>query len=253
MDASTAASLLADPIQVVGMKFYFDPLTKEYGRAHGINVVEFYGLGRAGVLGDVDTQTVVDAFTFFDPSLIDYFWTQAKTKADPVAAAASHVEAAYAFADRTFVDVDRELLTRFSDAARRVSESLPYGQCALVDGYRQYPWPSDPVHGAYLGAIVLRELRGGLHIVAVHDTQLDVVAACYIQGPEVFALHGYKEADTPEVSDDLRAQKVKAEELTNAAMASALEVLSDDQRVALVEGANAMFAALSDPSDSLAR
>ncbi len=253
MDANETATLLADPIQVVGMKFYFDPLTKEHGRAHGINVVEFYGLGRAGVLGDVDTQTVVDAFTFFDPSLIDYFWTQAKTKADPVAVAASHVEAAYAFADRTFADLDRELLSRFSDAARQVSEALPYGVCALVDGYRQYSWPADPVHGAYLGAIMLRELRGGLHIVAVRDTNLDVVAACYIQGPEVFALHGYKDTDVPEVSDDLRAQKVKAEELTNAAMASALDVLSDDQRVALVEGAKAMFAALSDPDDSLAR
>ncbi len=253
MDPTETANLLADPIQVVGMKFYFDPLTKELGRAHGINVVEFYGLGRAGVLGDVDTQTVIDAFTFFDPSLIDYFWTQAKTKADPVAVAASHVEAAYAFADRTFSDLDTDLLARFSDAARRVSEALPYGQCALFDGYRQYPWPNDPVHGAYLGSIMLRELRGGFHIVAVRDANLDVVAACYIQGPEVFALHGYKETDVPEVSDDLRAQKIEAEELTNAAMASALDVLSDDQRVALVEGANAMFAALSDPSDALAR
>ncbi|MGC2486564.1 MAG: hypothetical protein WA359_10020 [Acidimicrobiales bacterium] len=252
MDASETATLLADPIQVLGMKFYFDPLTKEHGRAHGINVVEFYGLGRAGVLGDVDTQTVVDAFTFFDPSLIDYFWTQAKVKADPATVAASHVEAAYAFADRTFADLDTDLLARFSGAARLVSEALPYGVCALVDGYRQYPWPSDPIHGAYLGVILLRELRGGLHIVAVRDTHLDVVAACYLQGPEVFALHGYKETDVPDVSDDLRAQKTQAEELTNAAMASALDVLSDEQRVALVEGANAMFAALRDP-DPLAR
>ncbi|MGC2167977.1 MAG: hypothetical protein WA580_02625 [Acidimicrobiales bacterium] len=253
MDASETATLLADPIQVLGMKFYFDPLTKEHGREHGINVVEFYGLGRAGVLGDVDTQTVIDAFTFFDRSLIDYFWTQAKVKADPVAVAAAHVGAAYAFADKTFGDLDRELLARFSDAARRVSEALDYGVCALVDGYRQYPWPSDPVHGAYLGAIMLRELRGGLHIVAVHDANLDVVAACYLQGPEVFALHGYKETDVPEVSDDLRAQKARAEELTNAAMARALEVLSDEQRLDLVQGANAMFGALSDPTDPLAR
>src|SRR5580658_5626199 len=151
MNNEELATVLADPIQVLGMSFYFDELTKARGKEQGINVVEFYGLGRAGVLGDVDTSTVIDAFTFFDPSLIDYFWTQAKTKADPVAVAAAHVEAAYAFADRTFSDLDRELLARFSDAARRVSEALPYDVCALVDGYRQYPWPSDPVHGAYLG------------------------------------------------------------------------------------------------------
>ncbi|HTT60085.1 MAG TPA: hypothetical protein VMF33_08570 [Acidimicrobiales bacterium] len=253
MDATDTATQLADPIQVVGMKFYFDPLTKQRGREHGINVVEFYGLGRAGVLGDVETQSVIDAFTFFDPSLIDYFWTQAKAKADPVVVAASHVQAAYAFADRTFGHLDRDLLARFSDAARRVSDALPYGRCALVDGYRQYPWPEDPVHGAYLGAIMLREMRGGLHIVAVRDAHLDVVAACFLQGPEVFALHGYKETDAPEVTDALRAQKAHAEELTNAAMASALEVLSDEERLALVEGANAMFGALGDQSDLLAR
>jgi hypothetical protein len=64
MNSDELATVLADPIQVLGMSFYFDELTKVRGREHGINVVEFYGLGRAGVLGDVETSTVVDAFTF---------------------------------------------------------------------------------------------------------------------------------------------------------------------------------------------
>jgi hypothetical protein len=116
-----------------------------------------------------------------------------------------------------------------------------------VDGYRQFPAPSDPVHGAYLGAILLRELRGGLHIRAVKDAELDIVAACYLQGPEVFALHGYKEDDAPVVTDELRAKKLRAEELTNAAMASAFAVLRDEQRASLAEGAAKMFEALSEP------
>jgi len=69
------------------------------------------------VLGDVDTSTVVDAFTFFDPSLIDYFWTSAKTKADPVATASAHLNAAYEFADRTFGGVD--VVCLHSSATRR--------------------------------------------------------------------------------------------------------------------------------------
>jgi hypothetical protein len=73
------------------------------------------------------------------------------------------------------------------------------------------------------------------------------VAACYLQGPEVFALHGYKEDDAPVVTEELREKKRRAEELTNAAVAAALAVLSDEQRASLVEGAIAMFGALSDP------
>jgi hypothetical protein len=241
------ASALADPVQVLGMSFYFDELTKVRGREQGINVVEFYGLGRAGVLGDVETSTVVDAFTFFDPTLIDYFWTSAKTKADPVVVASAHLKAAFEFADRTFGGVDAGLLALFSDAARQVIAAQPLGVCLLVDGYRQFPAPSDPIHGAYLGTILLRELRGGLHIRAIQDADLDIVAACYLQGPEIFALHGYKEDQTPVITEDLRQKKLRAEELTNAAMASAFAVLSDEQRASLAEGAAKMFEALSDP------
>lgn len=247
MDNDELASVLADPIQVLGMSFYFDELTKAKGKEHGINVVEFYGLGRAGVLGNVETSTVVDAFTFFDPSLIDYFWTSAKTKADPVIVARAHLDAAYEFADRTFGAVDAGLLERFGDATRQVIDAQPWGICLLVDGYRQFPWPSDPVHAAYLGTILLRELRGGLHIRAVRDAQLDIVAACYLQGPEVFALHGYKEDAAPEVTDELREKKRRAEEMTSEAMAAAFSVVSDGQRAALAEGAAKMFDALASP------
>jgi hypothetical protein len=247
MNTLELSSLTADPIQVLGMSFYFDALTKEKGREHGINVVEFYGLGRGGVLGDVDTSVVADVFTFFDPSFIDSVWTIAKAKADPVAVAASHVDAAYAFADRTFGAIDSTVLANFAAAARKVAEAEPRGVCPLVDGYLQYPAPSDPVHAAYLGTILLRELRGGVHIHAVNDVGLDPMVACYLQDPLLFALHGYKEDATPEVTDDLEAKKRQAEELTGEAVASCFDVLSDEEREALAVGTTSMFDALQNP------
>jgi hypothetical protein len=60
-------------------------------------------------------------------------------------------------------------------------------------------------------------------------------------------LHGYKEGETPVVTDELRDKKRRAEELTDAAVASAFAVLSDAQRESLATGTTAMFAALSDP------
>ena len=65
------AQRLARPIGALGAAFYFDPGTVEAAAALGINVYEFYGLGRGGVLGDVDVAMVQDAFHFFHPRTID--------------------------------------------------------------------------------------------------------------------------------------------------------------------------------------
>jgi hypothetical protein len=246
MDTDELSTLTADPIQLLGMSFYFDPLTKDQGREHGLNVYEFYGLGRGGVMGDVDTQRVIEAFTFFDPGTIDFLWTQAKTKADPVATASAHVEAAYAFADRTFGGIDTAVLAAFAAAARKVAEAGPRDECPLVDGYLQFT-PTDPVHAAYLGTILLRELRGGLHIYAVNEVDLDPVAACYLQNTTVFALHGYPETAAPKVTSELEAKKVRAEEITSEMIAVRFDVLSDEEREALAAGTRAMADALEHP------
>ncbi len=247
MNALELAEVTADPIQALGMSFYFDPLTRERAKELGINVYEFYGLGRGGALGDVDTQVVLEAFAFFHPSVIDFLWTNAKVKADPVAMAARHLEAAYAFADRTFGAVDTALLASFARCAREVVDAQPSGVCPLVDGYKQAPTPGDPVHAAYLGTIFLRELRGGLHIRAVADVELDPVAACYLQDPAVFALHGYPEEDAPAVTEELEIKKFHAEELTNAAMAKCFDALSEVERDEVADATMKMYAALDDP------
>jgi hypothetical protein len=247
MNADELATLTAAPIQTLGMSFYFDPLTGERAKEHGLNVFEFYGLGRAGTMGDVDTPTVFEAFTFFNQSTIDFLWTQAKSKADPVAMAAEYVLAAYAFADRTFGAVDLTVMANFASAARKVVDAQPRGLCPLVDGYKGVAAPANPVHAAYLGTIFLRELRGGLHILAVSEVGLSPLVACYLQDPAVFTLHGYQADEAPAVTSDLEAKKERAEELTSAAMENCFDVLSDVEREALAAGTRAMFDALQDP------
>jgi hypothetical protein len=247
MDADELSALTADPMQVLGMSFYFDPLTRATGKELGLNVYEFYGLGRAGTLGDVDTTTVQDVFYFFDPSIIDFVWTSAKTKANPVEVASEHVRAAYAFAERTFGGVELAALSDFAIAVRHMVERQERGVSPLVDGYLAVPAPSDPVHAAYLATIFLRELRGGLHIHATREVGLDPLVACFLQDPAVFALHGYKEEDAPTVTEEMTKQKERAEELTSAAMAKSFAVLSDDERRAIARATPLMFDALEHP------
>jgi hypothetical protein len=247
MNTDELSTITADPIQTLGMSFYFDPLTGVKGKGHGLNIFEYYGLGRAGTLGSPDVDTVFDVFAFFNRPTVEFLWEHAKTKADPIEIAEDYVQAAYEFADRTFGGIDVNVLQAFGAAARKVADASPVGQSPLVDGYRKFPAPANPVHAAYLGTILLRELRGGVHVHAVRDAGLTTVEACYLQDPSVFGLHGYTEDQTPTVTPELEAKKVYAEELTSAMIEKCFEVLSDTEREALAEGTRQMFAALASP------
>ncbi|HUZ40451.1 MAG TPA: hypothetical protein VMU68_03545 [Acidimicrobiales bacterium] len=247
MNSWELAELTADALQVLGMSFYFDPLTGARAKENGLNIYEYYGVGRGGTLGNVDTEVIIEAFTFFHPRVIERLWTSPQQRVDPVAVAADYVRSAYEFADRTFGAVDVQVLSDFAAAAHKVAAAVESGRHHLVDGYKQYKVPDNPLHAAYLGCILMRELRGCMHIDAVDEVGLSAVEACYLQDPMIFTLHGYVEDETPSVTPETAAKKVRAEELTSAKMAECFDVLSDDERRHFADGSLAMFAALKEP------
>jgi hypothetical protein len=247
VNATELARQISEPIQTLGLSYYFVPETAALAEARGLNVFQFYGLGRAGVMGEPDEQAVFEAFTFFSPSAINILWTQALEKGEPASTAVAHLEAAWAFADRTFGAVPSAALRGVADAAFAVAASVTPGHHALFDGYARFARPQNVVHAAYQGTILLRELRGGVHIDAIHEVDLPAPAATYLQDQAMFKLHGYKESDVPEVTDELRDKKARAEALTDEKMAAHLEVLSNDQREALAAGCALMVAALAEP------
>src|ERR1700689_2749438 len=245
MNSLELADVTADPIQILGMSFYFDPVTRERGKESGLNSFEYYGLGRGGTLGNVDLDVVIDAFTFFHPRTLERMW--AREKADPATVAADYVQAAYVFADRTFGAIDEPVLRDFAAAAHKVAAAAEHGHHQLVDGYRQYAVPGNPVHAASLGCILMRELRGCVHIDAVNEVGLSAVEACYLKAPRIFTLHGNAADEPPEATPESPAKKVRAEELTSELMAACFSILSDNERQYLADGALAMFAALKAP------
>ncbi len=225
MDALELARFLAAPIQTIGAAFYFDPGTRDHAHALGLNAFEFYGLGRAGVMGDVEPARVLEVFAFFSPSAIEAIYGAPRARRAPLATARDYLEAAYAFAERTFGALGRDALELVGAGARRVAEGARAGEAPLVDGYLAIADPVEPLHRAYLGAILLRELRGGVHLGAVRALGLTPAAATYLEGPDAFALHGFGDDDVPEVTDELRATKVAAEARTDERMAELLGVL----------------------------
>ncbi len=243
MNSLDTANTIAVPLGHVGLGYYGAPSTVARAAELGLDWVGFYGLGRGGVLGNVDSAAVHEAFVFFHRNAVDFLWNAHKDKADPVTTAAAHIEAAYAYADSVFADMDADLLQNFADAVQKVVGAVPSGQYSLFDGYHQYAVPTLPVHAAYLGAILMRELRGGIHIQSVASVDLSPAAACYLEDANLFAMHGYGPDDIPVDVATAEVKKAAAEELTTKAMTAYLEVLTDLERSALAGGATAMFAA----------
>ncbi len=247
MNSSELETTVAGPIQLIGMSYYFDPQTAAHGQEHGLNMFEFYGIGRAGVLGDPSVADIQDAFWFFHERAITGLWTSARAKIEPVTGANEHLQAAFNYADRVFANIDEATLRAFADAAHKVIAGVPSGLYALVDGYRNFPVPSNATHAAYLGSILLRELRGGVHIHATREFSIAPNEACFIANETIFKLHGYNDDDTPERTHDLESRMANAEGLTTTMMASYLDVLSDDECSALATGVAAMNSAIANP------
>jgi Helix-turn-helix family len=247
VDADELTKRTAESLQLVGSSFYFDPGTVARGEALGLNAYEFYGLGRAGVMGDVEPDEVVGAFHFFHPKAIHFIYQKARAKAAAVSTARHYVEAAYDFAGRAFAGVPVSTLADFATASRAVVDGVAPGRYALFDGYRGVASSPDPVSAAYLGAIQLRELRGGVHIAAVRAVDLGPAEACLLQDVSVFALHGYADGDAAAPTAALAAKKREAERLTDHEMAACYSVIGGVQRQHVADGAAAMLDALQSP------
>ena len=250
MNTTELEASVAGPIQLIGMSYYFDPATAAHGQQHGLNMFEFYGIGRAGVLGDPSVEDIQDAFWFFHERAISGLWSSARAKVEPVTGANEHLQAAFNYADRVFAGIAESTLRAFADAAHKVIDAVPSGQYALVDGYRNFPVPTNATHAAYLGSILLRELRGGVHIHATREFSIAPNEACFIANETIFKLHGYNDDDTPERTADLESRMAQAEALTTETMANYLDVLSDTERTALADGVAAMNAAVTNPPEA---
>jgi hypothetical protein len=248
MDARTLAETLADPIGTVGMSFYFSPQAITVGETIELDVVTFYAAGRGGVLGDIEVDEVDETFYFFNPGLVASMMTKARSTTERSAAVAAHLAAADAFAHATFGGIAPEVLSAFDDAAAALFATTPRGVWPLVDGYLACAVPTDLTNRAYFYAVVLRELRGGVHTDAVKAAGLSAAAACQLdRGGAYFGLHGYGDEHRVDETPELVAARAAAEDATSAGMAELLGVLDDDQRNALAEGATALFGALSSP------
>ena len=224
----------------IGQAFYFHPDTLTRGKEAGLDGFRFYVLGRGGVLGDVEPEVVHAAFGYFHTSLIDRIWTSAKERVAPRDAARLYLGCAHDLGRAKFSDI--EGIGGFVDAAATIIGAIEGASLPLFAGIRAEPVPSDAPAAAMHQAMVLRELRGSVHLLALTACGVSTPVAHAIRRPGDVAMFGYDEP--PEVTDDDRANWHRAEELTDELLVPAYSKLTEEQAHALVNGTGQMAHAL---------
>lgn len=232
----------AGKIGDIGAAYFFAPDTLRRGKEVGLDGFRFYFLGRGGVLGDVEAGVIRAAFGYFEPGLVDKIWTSAKAIMAPRDAARIYISCGHDFGRTRFADIDR--LDGFVDAATTVIGAVEGTSLPLFEAVRCEPVPEDVPAAAMHQAMVLRELRGSVHLLANTACGLESRHAHGIKRPEAFKMFGY-EAEI-RVTDDDRAKWLRAEQLTDDILVPAYDSLTDEQAAAFVAGVDAMHAEIVD-------
>ncbi len=242
MDAREVIRAVAAPTGDIGASFYFRPETVARAKHLGLDGFRFYFLGRGGVLGDVEASVVRSAFGYFHPDIVDRMWSSAAAVLPPRVAAREYLACAHEHGRRTFTDVPG--LDAYVDAASTVIANVEGVSMPLFAGVRAEPVPGDAPAAAMHQAMVLREMRGSAHLLALTAVGLASHVAHAIRRPNDIELFGWKD-DPPMPGDVDRATWERAESITDDVVLPGFAALTAEQADALVAGTAALHAALS--------
>jgi hypothetical protein len=242
----TPEELVADAcpkIRDLGWAFYFAPETLARGAELGLDGLRFYVIGRGGVLGDVEATVIQSAFGYFEPSLVEKMWTEAKERVAPRVAARAYMECCAEFGRAHLSEVAG--IEAFAAAAGAVNEAADPIGLALYSGIAAEPLAADGPARAMQLLTVLRELRGSAHLIAIRTSGLDAKTAHFIRRPSDIGMFGWSEADAPAITDVERTKLAMADELTDRLVLPAFSVLDATGRDALASGLDDIAAALA--------
>jgi len=232
-------------INDLGYRYYFVPDTVARGEELGLDVFQFYFLGRGGTLGDVDAAVVHSAFGYFNPTVVEAMWSSGCEKVSPREAAAAHFACAADLGRARLAGLAGLAgLAEFCAAAEQVVAAAEPAGLTLFAAYRRAPLVEDPEGRALQLVAVLRELRGSAHLASVRAAGLSDKVAHFLTRPEAMTLFGWPEGDVPEVDDAQRAARAEAEAMTDRILAPAFGVLDEAGSAALLAGIEAIAGAL---------
>ncbi|MFE6860796.1 hypothetical protein [Nocardia sp. NPDC057668] len=233
----SVASAVKDQIQQIGGGFMFSREAKAFAASTGVpGFLPGYTRGRGGVLGDVDADVVAAAFGFFPPAAVRTAW-EATAGVPAAKGAQGYLLACQDFGRRKLAGF--EPVERLAELLERVADGASVAGVPLFAGWRALPRAQDAPARVAHAVQALRELRGGLHLMAVRSSGLSPLQAVLIagsplsSGPDQARGYGWGEP-FEEITADLKGRWVQAETITDDLIAPAFAVLDDREAQELV-------------------
>jgi len=218
---------MKEAIGRLGGGFMISRYAKAAAEEHGLTADPWsaYFIGRAGVLGDVDADVVAASVGFYPTDVVRLSWETARARVAPAAGARRYAQACQEWG--------RARLAGFAGAARLAElAGVVVAQAEVVGlplfaGWRAMPLPDDAEARVVQLLHVLREHRGGTHLLAVLATGLTPRAAVLAGsgGAPNAQFFGWR----PPYEDvsGLADQRAQAEALTDRLAAPAFQALDD--------------------------
>jgi hypothetical protein len=208
------------PIHDIGSAAYLSPDIAGWAAEWGWpNPFAFYFAGRGGMLGDVGPEVVTSAFGWFAPSAVHAMYSEGIGVAGSAGAATRMAEAHDKWGQKHYGDVQdvKEIVAVTED----LIDGLEGSAIPLFVGWRDAPRAESPAGRAAQLMQILREWRGGIHLVATTAAGLSPLEAILTnEGPGQAKFFGWPEP-FPEFAS-IRERHDEAEAMTDRLCASAL-------------------------------
>jgi hypothetical protein len=232
------AAAVKQAVLELGGAFSHDPKTMRKARQLGLTGWAFYVAGRAGALGEVRPDTAAAAMAFIASEAVKDGWEAARRVAPPADIAGHNLAECCRWGRENLESFYG--LTRFIELAERVVVEADPAGMPLFAAWRAMPIPDDsPGARAAVLLHLLREHRGGAHVLAVRASALTPLEAI-VAGPDGEAgatAFGWQPPYPPYAP--LIRKRAWAEALTDRIAGEAYRALEPDERRELVDLINA--------------
>lgn len=198
----------------------------------------FWVCGRNGVLGDVDADVIANAIGFMHPTLVRKFWEHRPADLTAARCAEEYIGCAFRWAPGALTSVPEAKLRRLNELGRALADAALAQTGALFAGWRAMAQPDEPAAAVALTMHVLREMRGGAHLLAVLGQGMHPVEAALAAPPPRGGAEWAKELGWPEPYPDAAGaalRRAQAEAQTSLLLLPAYEALPAADRGELVD------------------
>jgi hypothetical protein len=166
----------SEPIHDIGTAIYLSPDVLGWAAEWGwSNPFSFYFAGRGAMLGDVGAEVVCAAFGWFAPGAVKAMYEKGVAVAGAAAAAQRMAEATAMWGREYLADING--IDDFVALTEAAVDGLEGSALPLFVGWRAAPRADDAAGRAAQLMQILREWRGGIHLVATTAAGLSPVKA----------------------------------------------------------------------------